>query len=69
MARGGMRGGHGESWDGQSPQLPPDLRLSIQESGGPGQRGLGRRLFHWVGLAKSAACGQREHARDVEIYL
>lgn len=46
MAWGGMRGGHGESWDSQTSQLPLDLHLSIRESGGAGQRRLRGRLFH-----------------------
>ena len=66
---GGMGGGHGESWDSQSPQLPPDLRLSIQQSGGAGWRGLGGQLFHRGSLVKSTVRGRREHARDIEIYL
>lgn len=69
MVWGGMRGGHRESWDSQSPQLPLDLRLSIQESRDAGRRGLRGWLFHWGSLAKSTVCKWHEHARDIEIYL
>lgn len=61
-------GGRGESWD--NPHLPPDLHLSIWESGGAGWRDIKGQLFHWCGgLAKSAVCRWHEHTRDVEIYL